>query len=94
MHQTERGGERKKERGTHSGEVGRIELLTMRIFIKISISCWFISRYLFLKLGSAKGTTFVFFEVDTIRYSRPHVRNKIFLQEKLLLAKQVSVFTS
>lgn len=66
----------------------------MMIFIKVSISCWFIGLYIFLKLGSAKGTMFVFFEVDTTRYSRPHVRNKIFLQEKLLLAKQISVFTS
>lgn len=66
----------------------------MMIFIKVSVSCWFIGGYIFLKLGSAEGTMFVFFEVDTTRYSRPHVRNKIFLQEKLLLAKQISVFTS
>lgn len=50
----------------------------MMIFIKVSISCWFIGLYIFLKLGSAKGAMFVFFEVDTTRYSSPHVRNKIF----------------
>lgn len=37
---------------------------------------------------------FVFFEVDTTRYSRPYARNKIFLQEKLLLDKEISVFKS